>query len=178
MYTPFVRLLFGVLGIALAIKFYLSGSIPSLLLTLGGVALVVWGYFRNGTVFIAFQQVKKNNPTKAERLLAKIKKPEWLSRSQKAYYHFTRGFVKMSNQQAEDSLSEFRQALEIGLRTDNDKAIALLNISSLALDLGNIKEARESLKQAKSFKYIPNLEPEIKRIERELQLARRRNGSR
>lgn len=152
----------------MAWNFYSNGNMPSTYMALAGVGLVIWGYFKNGTVYLAFQQLKKENYDKAEQLLDKISKPELLKKSQKSYYHFTKGFIELNKQNIDSAFKELNSALDIGLRTQNDSSIVTLNLASIELDRNNLQEAKTFLERTKALNHKPELNSEIERIEAEI----------
>ena len=164
MYNPIIRIIFGILGLLMAWNFYSVGNMLNFYLMLGAVGLVIWGYFKNGTVFIAFRALKKENYKKAEQLLSKIKNPNYLKKSQKSYYHFTKGFIELNKENLNESFNEFTNALAIGLRTENDTSIVTLNLANIELERKNYQQAIYYLNKTKDLKYKPVLEPEIERI--------------
>ena len=154
--------------LAMAWSFYSTGNMISTYMVLLGAGLIVSGYFRNGTVFLAFQQLKKENYEKAEQLLGKVFNPDLLKKSQKSYYYFTKGFVDLNNKNMDASYSELIHALKLGLRTENDTSIVTVALAGIELERGNIEQARNYLRQTKALKRKPELKSEIERIELEL----------
>lgn len=165
MYSPTIRIIIGILGLYMAWNFYSSGNMTSTYMVLIGVGLIVWGYFKNGTVYLAFQQLKKENYDKAEQLLGKVSKPELLKKSQKSYYHFTKGFIELNKQKTDSAFEELKSALDLGLRTQNDTSIVTLHLASIELERKNLEEAKGFLNLTKELNHKPNLSPEIERIE-------------
>ena len=174
MYSPTIRAIIGIVGLFMARKFYSNGNMTSTFMVLIGVGLVVWGYFKNGTVYIAFRQLKKQNYKKAEQLLMKIRYPGLLKRSQKSYYHFTKGLIELNKQNNDLAYNELTAALDLGLRTQNDTSIVTLNLAALELERGNLKEAANFLSRTKDLDHKPELNIEIQRIESEINAAQQR----
>ena len=168
MYTPIVRIILFVVCLAMAWLFYSTGNMISTYMVLLGAGLIVSGYFRNGTVFLAFHQLKKENYEKAEQLLGKVFNPDLLKKSQKSYYYFTKGFVDLNKKNMDASYGELIHALKLGLRTENDTSIVTVTLAGIELERGNIEQARNYLRQTKSLKHKPELGSEIERIELEL----------
>ena len=168
MYAPWLRILIGTLGLILAYFYYSVGSNLSVALMLTGVALVVWGYFKNGTIYLAFRKLKKEDYEGAERSLNQTKYPELLKNGQKGYFHFIKGFIESNRNDYNKSLNHFREALKFGLRTDNDQAIVRLSIAEIEIERKNYDNAREELKVVKGLKYKQALESEILRLETKL----------
>lgn len=158
MYTPFIRIILVIACVGLSISFYIKEEYTTMLLTLFAAILFIYGYFKYGTVYAAFQQLKIEEYKKAEALLLKIKNPNRLSKGQKSYYHYTKGFLAIQKEEWHTALSELNNALTIGLRTENDTSIALLNIANIEFELKNYNNAKNYI--AKVRKY--NLKPLVK----------------
>ena len=171
MYSPIVRIILVGIALIMAWEFFSTGNITSTYMVLGAIGLIVWGYFKNGTVYLAFQQLKKENYQKAEQLLLKIYKPDLLKRSQKSYYHFTKGFIELDKQNLDAAYENLNSALSLGLRTQNDTSIVTLNLASLELERKNLDEALNFLNRTKKLNYKPELKAEIERIEAEINSA-------
>jgi len=171
MYNPIVRIILGIVGIVMAWNFYSTGNMTSFYMVMVAIGLIVWGYYKNGTVFIAFQQLKKEDFQKAEQLLSKIKNPNLLKKSQKSYYHFTKGFIELNKQNIDNSYIEFKNALELGLRTENDTSIVTLNLASIELERKKYEKAKTYLDQTKKLNHKLELNSEIERIEKEINAA-------
>ena len=80
MYSPKIRIVLIAISLLMAWNFYSTGNIASTVLVLGATGLIVWGYFKNGTVYLAFRQLKKENYQRAEQLIGKIILPLLLLR--------------------------------------------------------------------------------------------------
>lgn len=171
MYNPIIRIIFAVFGLFMAWSFYSKGNLPVTIFVLVAVGLIIWGYFKNGTVYIAFKKLKNEDYQKAEELLLKIKNPNLLKKSQKSYYHFIKGYIELNKQNLETSFIELTKAINIGLRTDNDTSIVTMNLAKIELERNNFKEAMTYLEKTKSLNHKIELNPEIKRIENEINIA-------
>lgn len=141
----------------------------SLMFLAGGI--IVYGYFRYGSVYAAFQELKKENYEMAEKLISEIKNPNYLVKSQKSYYHFTKGTLASNNGQWNLSFDELTKALAIGLRTENDKSIVLLNLAHVELERKNYDEALDFIVKVKELKLKPLVKSETDRIENEIKIA-------
>jgi len=165
MYTPFVRLLIGLGGLLAAYDFNQRGSTAATYLTLVAVVLVVWGYFRNGTVALAFGKIKKQDFTTAESVLRQTRFPEFLKKEQQGFYHFTLGFIEANKNNSEEAYKQFKDALKFGVKTENNVALINLNLAEIEADRGNVSQAKAHLHIARALKYDPKLEDEISRID-------------
>jgi tetratricopeptide (TPR) repeat protein len=130
--------------------------------------LFAYGYFRYGPVWLLSKYVKKGQTAKAEKLLGSVRNPLLLSAQQRAYYYFYKGVVEDSKNSFDVAESCYRQALDAGLRTKNDEAIANLNLASIYYRQGKLDEARERLKQASELPHKPAVDAEIEELRSEL----------
>ncbi len=171
MYTPFIRIIIGIVGIVLAWNFYSNGDMTNFFLTMVAIGVIVWGHFKYGTVFLAFQHLKKGKYQKAEQLLLKVKNPDLLKKYQKSYYHFTKGFIELNKNNLDNSYTELKNALELGLRTENDTSIVTLTLASIEVKRKNYDKAKIYLNQAKKLNHKVELNTEIEKIEKEINAA-------
>lgn len=148
MYSPIVRLVLALFTIAMGVFYYSKGNIQSALMMLIALALFVSGYFFNGTVYAAFRQLKKQNFEKAKSILAKTKHPNALKKSQRAYYYFVSGFIALNEKRLNDSFNDLTTALDLGLRTENDRSIALLNLANIEIERNNSLNAKGYIERA------------------------------
>jgi tetratricopeptide (TPR) repeat protein len=168
MFTPTVRIVLAIVALWLMWTFWRSGNMTSFGMIAFSLVLIVWGYFKNGTVYNAFQKLKKDDFEGAELALAKTPNPQYLKKSHKSYYHFTKGMIELNRDNFDLAYDELNSALSIGLRTDNDSALVYLNLASLELQRKRYKEAGEFLKKSKNLEHKPLLDPEIEKIEKEI----------
>ena len=168
MFTPFFRLLLVLVNLVLVIFFFLREDFLSMFLILISTGLFVYGYFRYGTVYLAFQQLKKENYDKSEKLISKIKNPSMLSANQKSYYHFAQGIIASNKRDWDKSASDLNKALTIGLRTENDISIALLNLANVEFERKNFEKAIELIKKIKKFDLNSLVRSELDKLEHKI----------
>ena len=140
--------LFLGLGILLNIQigftpaWYLYATAATLLLT----------HFLFGTVWTAFSKMRKGKMIEAETLLNQIRRPEWLAKRPKAYYHFIKGVIALQKKDLDNGNLFLNKALDLGLRSETDKALANLNLAHIAYTQKRPLEARKYLENAKACK--------------------------
>ena len=61
--------------------------------------------------------------------------------------------------------------MELGLRTENDTSIVTINLAGIELERNNFDEAMDYLKRTKNLNHKIELNPEIERIEKEINAA-------
>ncbi len=174
MFTPVVRIILVITSLGLAVFFYEKNDFWDMALSLIGAVLFVYGYFKYGTVYAAFQELKKENFERAEKLISKIKNPEQLSKGQKSYYHFTTGIIASEKKEWDYSLSELSKALKIGLRTKNDKSIVLLNMANVEFEKKNYDKAMKYIIEVKKIDLKPLVKTETDTIEEKINVAQQK----
>lgn len=110
-------------GIEVAWMFYAAASI--LLLT----------HLLFGNVWQAFRYLQRGQPARAQRLLDRVRFPQWLVKRNRAYYHLAQGLLRLHTKQPEtlaEGAQHLQQALGIGLYRANDRALAHLNLAHVA----------------------------------------------
>lgn len=174
MFTPTIRVILIIFSLIASAYFYTKEDFANMSIMLIAGGLFIYGYFKYGTVYAAFQQMKKENIKKAEELISKIKNPEKLTKGHKSYYYFTTGIIALEKKEFEKSHSDLTQALNIGLRTENDKSIVLLNLANIELLEKNYNEANEYIKRVRELNLKPLVESETNRIGKEINVAQHR----
>lgn len=174
MFTPIIRILLVVFSLVLAYLFYNKNEYLNMGMMLVAGLLFVYGYYRYGTVFTAFQQIKKQNYNKAESLLSKIKNPESLSKSHKSYYHLSKGMIASNKNNWEESYSELNTALNLGLRTKNDTSIVLLNLAQIRFEQKDYSQANAYLEKVGLFELKPLVKSEVDKLQSDINVAQQR----
>ena len=168
MFTPKTRLIIiiGSLGL-LAMSLY-QGKMFAAVVAVCFALVTVLGYFRQGTVFLAFRQLRSGKIEDAAASLALTTHTKWLSKIQKGYYFFVKGFLALGQNNLEDSKTAYEEALKIGLRLSNDTAMVCANLASIHHKQKNKVKAREYIQRAKNLKVKENVKIEIARLEKEI----------
>lgn len=153
MYNPVLRIAFVFVSIGFAYFYYIRGDMAGVFIGLIAIPFLIYGYFAYGTVQLAMQELKKDNLNKASKVLQNTKYPNLLSRSYKAYYHFVLGYIYLNEDtpKLKQAKFHFKEADRYGLRTENDRGMTLINISSLELEEGNLIEASKYIELASSY---------------------------
>ena len=117
---------------------------------------------------MALWQIRKQDFDKAGKHLDKIKYPEsTLIKGQLAYYYFLRGLM---NSQTNLSKSEtwMKKALSTGLRMKQDRALAKMQLSAMAMTKRKRKEAQALLTEAKKLDDKGLLGDQIKMLQQQM----------
>lgn len=171
MFNPIIRTILICISFIATFFYFIKEDYLNMSMMLIAAGLFIYGYYRYGTVYVAFQELKKGNYNKAEKLISKIKNPDILNKAQKSYYHFTQGAIASNNEDWDKSYSEWSKALNTGLRTENDISIALVNLANVELERKNFKEANEFIEKTRELKLKPLIKSETDRIQNEINVA-------
>ena len=151
MFYSRIRFLIGFIIIALgAFIHYKQGISSAWYMYLGGVVILLT-HFLFGNVSLAFGKLNKGQVDEAEDLLLQIKRPDWLLKRHRAYYYFTLGMIALQKKQSGFGEQHLKQALDLGLRTNTDNALAALNIAHVNFVKKNYKVAEEYRLKSLSF---------------------------
>ncbi len=128
---------------------FADGEIGNGIALLFPAALVLLTYFRNERILISLWYMRKSDVAKAEKMLGRIRNPEKsLIKSQLAYYYLLMGMIE-SQRKVGKAETLLKKALNTGLRMDQDKALAKLNLAGIALTKRRKKEAQILLTEVK-----------------------------
>lgn len=143
MFFARVRFLIGVVIIALGAAIHFKQGIGAAwYMYLGGV-IILLTHFLFGNVSLAFNKLNKGQVDEAEDLILQIKRPDWLLKRHRAYYYFVLGMIALQKKQKGFGEQHLKEALNIGLRSDTDNALAALNIAHANFVKKNYKVADE-----------------------------------
>jgi hypothetical protein len=132
---------------------------------LAAAVLLVYGYVRHGTVWLAFRALRAGNSKRAEALLDQIAFPDWLQSQHRAYYEFFRGTLAAARDDWEAARGHLATALKHKLRTDNDRSMVECVFAAALLCTGDRPGAREHLELARSYDHKPEVDVEIRKVE-------------
>ncbi len=164
MLAPRVRLALAVAAFAVGTYRLVVGDNAGLLL-LAASAFLAYGYFRYGTVWLAFREVAHGNLDKAARLLGQIKRPDALAPQERAYFELASGLIGAARAQHGSAEAHLRLGLQHGLRTDNDRALAEAVLAQVLIARDALDEAREVLERASARTCRPAIAARIREMQ-------------
>ncbi|MFK7934964.1 MAG: hypothetical protein AB8G22_15750 [Saprospiraceae bacterium] len=142
-------------GIILAFAYGFWYAFPFLL---AGIILVV-GYVLLGTVQSAAEIMQTGSLEEAEKRLNLTFKPDWLYKTNRAYFYMIKGNMAMQRKDTEEGEKWLKKAQSVDIPTDNEKAM-------IELQLANVAASREKWKQAeihmRNLKGLKVTEPMLK----------------
>ena len=140
-------LLFIVIGIVLHVKVGIGSAWYLYLASF----IILLTHFLFGNIWAAFGMLRKGKIPEAELLVNQIKRPEFLSKQHRAYYHFIKGMIALQKEELQEGEIQLKQALERGLRSPNDNALTALNIAHIYFRQQKLEPCRKYLSQSKAF---------------------------
>lgn len=151
MFVARIRFLLVVVFLGLAVWLHVVEGIGSAWYLYVAGVLLLFSHFLTSNVSAAFMLLRSGQLDKAEQLIDQVKKPEWLLKRHRAYYHFTKGMIAAQRNAVPQAKQHLTEALQIGLRTPTDNALAAINLSNFAHQTNDRSEARKYLDKAKSY---------------------------
>lgn len=172
MFTPRVRFALVVVCVLVGIYSFTQGNVfPGMALFIVA-GLLVYGHISYNRIWLIYKHVISGEFELAETQLKKVNSVASLSKEQQAYYHFAKGMVAMHKTANEEAEIAFQQALDLGLKTDNDMAVAYFYLAQLFYGQASYTVAGEYLDKAKQYRTHPNLETHIKQLDKVLKQER------
>lgn len=142
---------------------------------LAAAALVVlWGHWRYGSVFAAWQALLKEDRDKARRLLAGTPRPTFLARRHRAYFHWVQGLLLAHDRETGAAREHLEQALQGPLRSTSNEALLRAQLAELEIGAGRWSAAESHLRAAHGLRARPAVAAIIDELVKELR--ERRSG--
>lgn len=153
------------LAVILKMKVYELAAVAVLF-----IALLIWGYFKQGTIVLAAKAFHQKDYAKAEDLLKQVARPEWLSKKRRGFYEFIYGGVCLQKQDFDAAEQHYELAAQYPLRTANDHVAALVHVANINVRNRNYDKARAYLLLAEKHKdsITVKMRDVIDKVEQEL----------
>ena len=151
MLSKIIRLGLTAAIFGLSIYEFVDGEIGNGIALIFPAVLVLFTYFRNERILLSLYHMRKSDTAKAEKVLLGIKNPEKsLIKGQLAYFYLLLGMIE-SQRKVGKAETLLKRALNTGLRMDQDKALAKLNLAGIALTKRRKREAQILLTEVKKL---------------------------
>lgn len=167
-YAKYTRIGLTAIVFGIAVWQFVEGEIGNGIFLTLLAALVLVTVWVNEAMLFAFLALRKQNMAKTSRWLDRITKPDLLAKDQQAYYYYLRAIVMSQSGEMGKSESLFKKALGIGLRLNQDKAMAKINLAGIAASRRRKREAQNWLAQAKKDDDKKMLSDQIKMMQNQL----------
>ena len=141
-------------------------------------ALIILSFFRNENMILALNQMRVGNQDKAKAYINKISHPHLLPKKQHAYVLYLKAVLGAQELGFAASEQLLRKALSLGLRTNEDNAVARMHLAGISAQTGRRQEALTLLSEAKKHDKNGMLKDQIKMLQQQLQMAPSKNQMR
>ena len=148
MFTNNARILLTGFFLALGLFFSYQHVYELMAVVLLFIALLIWGYFKEGTIILAAKSFHKKDYGKTELLLSQISHPSWLSKKRRGFYEFIMGGLSLQKQDYDAAERHYELAAQYPLRTANDHVAALVHVANISIRQGNYDKAEAYLQLA------------------------------
>ena len=133
---------------------------------LTGIILVV-GYLLLGTVQSAAEIMQSGDLDEAEKRLNLTFKPDWLYKTNRAYFYMIKGNLAMQRKDTEEGEMWLKKAQGVDIPTDNEKAMIELQLANVAAGRSKWKQAELHMRNLKKLKVTePMLKEQIDMFEK------------
>ncbi|MEM8907097.1 MAG: hypothetical protein AAGD05_04555 [Bacteroidota bacterium] len=127
------------------------------------------GYIFLGTVQSTAQLVQDMKFAEAEQRLALTWKPEWLYKTNRAFYYMIQGTLAMNRKDNDAAEAWLTKAQEVELPSDNEKAMVYLQLANIHANKGKWNKAKSLFQSAKKLKITePMMKEQMKQFEKAL----------
>ncbi len=168
MFNKNIKLVIAVLIVAFSVYQFTLNEIMNgiFLILLAGIFILL--YFWNEMILLAFLKLRKQDFPGAMKWLDKIKNPEAsLVTKQQGYYNYLQGImISQSNMTKGEKF--FKKAINLGLRMDQDLAVAKLQLAGIAMTKRRKREATTLLTEAKKLDKHNMLADQIKMMKQQM----------
>lgn len=113
--------------------------------------LLVVAHFMIGPMTLIQRYIEDGDMDGAQKLMEKVKKPEWLYKPVRSSYYMLRANLSTMTDDLDKAEADLKKGLEAGMPEKEYEGTAYLQLGSIALKKGNNKEAYEHLRKAVKF---------------------------
>jgi hypothetical protein len=129
-------------------------------------------------MILALNQMRLGNTDKARYYINKISHPNLLPRRQHAYVIFLQAVMNTQEIGFAKSEQMLRKALSLGLRTDQDNAVARMHLAGICVQTGRKAEADKLLAEAKKMDKTGMVKEQIAMMQNQMKMAPSKNQMR
>jgi hypothetical protein len=141
-------------------------------------AIIGLTFFRNENMILALNQMRMGNHEKAHMYLKRISRPDLLPRKQHAYVLYLKAMLGTQELGFTKSEQLLRKAISMGLRTEQDNAVARLHLAGICAQTGRKNEATTLLAEAKKLDKNGIMKDQIKLMQNQLSMSASKNQMR
>ena len=132
-------------------------------------AIIGLSFFRNERMIMGLNQMRLGNTDKAKEHINKITAPQFLPKKQHAYVLFLQAVLNSQEIGFAKSDQLLRKALGMGLRTDQDNAVARMHLAGICAQTNRRSEAVSLLAEAKKLDKSGMMREQINQMQKQMQ---------
>ena len=140
-------------------------------------AIVIFSFFRNEQMVLALNAMRTGDTDKAKARINKITAPQFLPKKQHAYVLFLKAVLNTQELGFTKSENLLRKAIDMGLRTAQDNAVARMHLAGICAQTGRKKEATTLLAEAKKLDASGIMKEQINQMQGQLRATPSKNPS-
>lgn len=141
-------------------------------------ALIILSFFRNESMILALNQMRVGNHEKAYKHINRISRPDLMPRRQHAYILFLKAMLGTQELGFARSEQLLRKALSLGLRTNQDNAVAKMHLAGICAQTNRKQEASTLLSEAKKLDKSGMMKEQIVTMQKQLTMVASKNQMR
>ena len=141
-------------------------------------AIVIFSFFRNEQMVLALNAMRTGDTDKAKARINKITAPQFLPKKQHAYVLFFKEVLNTQELGFTKSENLLRKAIDMGLRTAQDNAVARMHLAGICAQTGRKKEATTLLAEAKKLDASGMMKEQINQMQGQLRATPSKNQMR
>jgi hypothetical protein len=142
-------------------------------------ALIILTFFRNENVILALYQMRLGKQEKAWKYLNRVKSPQFLPKKQHAYVIYLKGMLGLQQDLGFAKCEQLiRKALDLGLRTQQDTAVAKMQLAGICMQTGRKREAQTLLAESKKLDKNNMLKEQIDMMKKQMGMVASKNQMR
>ncbi|WP_459195737.1 tetratricopeptide repeat protein [Wukongibacter baidiensis] len=168
MFTNKIRIILIISGLVIGSFFIFIGDIFNGIILIAVSLLLIYGYFRYGAIYLAFQYVVRDNLVKAKELIDTTPTPNLLNKQHKGFYFFINGIIKFNEKDWKSAESDFIEALNYNLRTENNKSIIYGHLAQIYMKKRDFGRAKAFLEKAEEIPHKKGVDERINRIKKQI----------
>lgn len=141
-------------------------------------AIIGLSFFRNERMILALNAMRMGDTEKAKKQIDKISAPQFLPRKQHAYVLFLKAVLGTQELGFAKSEELLRKAINMGLRTGQDNAVARMHLAGICAQTGRKTESLTLLAEAKKLDTGGMMKEQINQMQKQMTAAPSKNQMR
>lgn len=173
-----IRCIVALASLAFTAYLYATGSWGWGIVMTFVSGLIVLSFFRNENIILALYQMRLQKHDKAAKYLDRIKSPQFLPKKQHAYVLYLKAMMGAKELGFAKSEQMIRKAMQLGLRTNQDNAVARMHLAGICMQTGRKREAQTLIAEAKKLDANGMLKDQLKMMQQQMSQVASKNQMR